>query len=356
PHRQLVRHRRVRAAVVATSVRIAGLTRSYGGDAVVRGLDLDVAPGTLTALLGPSGCGKTTTLKVVAGLLTADAGDVLFDGASVLHLPPEKRPVAMVFQKALLFPHLTVGENVGFGLRMRKVPKRQAREQVARMLDLVRLGDLADRRVGEVSGGQEQRVALARALVTEPQVLLLDEPFSQLDAALRVEVRDLVRELQQQLGVTTLFVTHDQEEAVSLADDVALVLDGRVEQSGPPRAFYETPASLRVSRFFGGRNEVPGVVRDGRFTCPLGDLTTSLPAGPAVAVVRPESLVVGGPGTPATLRSARYLGTHTALELVLDDGTVLRAHTGPLDVAVGERTTVGAPPGACTVLPPGDPS
>ncbi|MCW2608326.1 MAG: ABC-type spermidine/putrescine transport system ATPase component [Frankiales bacterium] len=336
---------------MSTRVELRGLTKSYDGAAVVRGVDLVVEPGSLTALLGPSGCGKTTTLRVVAGLLDADGGDVLFDGAGVLGLPAEKRPVAMVFQKPLLFPHLSVGENVGFGLRMRKVPKRERAERVGRALELVRLQDLADRRVGEMSGGQEQRVALARALVTEPDVLLLDEPFSALDAGLRVEVRDLVRALQQELGVTTLFVTHDQEEAVSLADSVALMLDGRLEQHDVPRAFYDRPASLAVARFFGGRNEVPGQVWGGEVTSVLGTWPCALPDGPGVVVVRPEAVRLGHDGVAADVVASHYLGTHVSLTVALADGTRLHLSAPPSsDVPTSVRLDVR--PQDCTVLTP----
>ena len=341
--------------MTATAVALRGLSKRYGDSTVVDKIDLEVPAGSLTALLGPSGCGKTTTLRMVAGLLPVDAGDVLFDGESVLHLAAERRPVAMVFQKPLLFPHLSVGDNVAFGLRMQKVDKPARRERVARMLSLVRLSELADRQVGEMSGGQEQRVALARALVTEPQVLLLDEPFSQLDAGLRVEMRELVRGLQQQLEVTTLFVTHDQEEAVGLSDQVALVLDGRVEQLGAPRTFYESPRTLRAARFFGGRNELSGHVAAGVFTGPAGTLRTELPDGPAVAVVRQEAvrLSADGRGTlPATLVESRFLGTHTAVVVRLADGTLLHAVTSDLPgLAPGGRLAVEVPTYACTVLP-----
>ena len=332
-------------------VELQDLVASYDGAPVVDRVCLVVEPGTLTALLGPSGCGKTTTLKVVAGLMRADSGDVRFDGESVLRLPAEKRPVAMVFQKPLLFPHLSVGDNVGFGLRMRGVARPERRRRVGEALDLVRLGNLADRRVGELSGGQEQRVALARALVTEPRVLLLDEPFSALDASLRVEVRDLVRGLQQELGLTTLFVTHDQEEAVALADQVVLLAEGRVEQAGPPRAFYDSPANLRVARFFGGRNEVPARVVAGAVTSALGTWRTDAWDGAAVLSVRPEAvLLTGDDGVPAELVQARYLGTHLALMLRLGDGTTLHV-TAPPTAEVGQRLYLRVPPAACSVLP-----
>ena len=344
----------------ATRVTLSGLVKAYGGVPAVDRVDLVVEPGSLTALLGPSGCGKTTTLKIVAGLLDPDDGDVRFGGPfgerSVLPLPAEKRPVAMVFQKPLLFPHLTVGDNVGFGLRMQGVPKRERATRVAEALELVRLQDLAGRRVGEMSGGQEQRVALARALVTEPEVLLLDEPFSALDASLRQEVRDLVRGLQRQLGLTTLFVTHDQEEAVSLADQVALMLDGRLVQHDVPRAFYDSPADLRVARFFGGRNEVPATVRAGQVTSALGtwavgSWAADRPDGPAVLSVRPEAVAVAPDGLPATVLETRYLGTHQAVLVALADGSELRL-TAPPSASLSGRVHLQVPPGACTVLEP----
>lgn len=332
-----------------TSVELQGLVKAYDGTRVVDQVDLSVAPGSLTALLGPSGCGKTTTLKMVAGLLDSDAGDVLFDGRSVTHLRAEQRPVAMVFQKPLLFPHLSIGDNVGFGLRMQKVPKRERTERVGRALELVRLEGLADRRVGEVSGGQEQRVALARALVTEPAVLLLDEPFSALDASLRVEVRDLVRGLQQELGVTTLFVTHDQEEAVSMADDVALLLAGQVVQYGPPRVFYDTPRTLEVARFFGGRNQLRALVSGGSVTSALGQWPVPHANGDWTLTVRPEALHLGAEGVPASVVQARYLGTHVAIEVELADGSRLHV-TAPPGTELAAEVHLTVAPSSCTLL------
>ncbi|MBC8093013.1 MAG: ABC transporter ATP-binding protein, partial [Pseudonocardia sp.] len=256
---------------MAVTVEIRELTKAYGTNApVVDGVSIDVGPGELVSLLGPSGCGKTTTLKVVAGLLDPTGGDVRFDGVSVLRRPAERRGVAMVFQKPLLFPHLTVAENVAFGLTVRRVPRATRRARVGAMLDLVRLPGLGDRRATELSGGQEQRVSLARALVTDPGVLLLDEPLSQLDAALRIEMRELIRTVQREVGVTTIFVTHDQEEAVMLSDRIALLLDGRVVQDAPPSEFYTRPATLAVARYFGTDNLGPGRVSGGVWSGPLG--------------------------------------------------------------------------------------
>jgi len=311
----------------------------------------------LVALLGPSGCGKTTTLRAVAGLIDPSAGDVLFDGRSVLALPPERRPVAMVFQAPLLFPHMSVGENVAFGPRMRRVGRSRRRRLAEQALDRVQLGGYADRRPGELSGGQEQRVALARALVVQPSVLLLDEPFSALDALLRAEMRELVLDLHRDLGVTTLFVTHDQEEAVVLADRIALVLDGRLQQYAEPQQFYAAPASLAVARFFGTANLSPGIVAGGRHISRLGDVAVpaATPDGPGVLVVRQEAVALTSPTEPGTLagqvRTAVFLGTAVRVEVVLASGAVVTAVVYPSDrVAAGDLVGVRLPASACTVM------
>ncbi|MCZ7545363.1 MAG: ABC transporter ATP-binding protein [Anaerolineae bacterium] len=226
-----------------TQVTLENLTRRFGDVTAVDNLNLEIDSGELVAFLGPSGCGKTTTLRMIAGLLEPTSGDVKFDGASILDTPVEKRGAVMVFQQHLLFANMNVEKNVGFGLRMRGVDRAAIRKRVAEMLDLVRLSGFEDRRPEELSGGQQQRVALARALVVEPRVLLLDEPLANLDANLRLEMRDLIRNIQRRMQITTIFVTHDQEEAVMLADRVALMFDGVIQQYTPPRAFYERPAN-----------------------------------------------------------------------------------------------------------------
>lgn len=234
-----------------TALLLDRLTVNFGATQALSDFTLAVDKTELVALLGPSGCGKTTVLKVVAGLLAPSGGDVLFDGVSVLPIPAERRGATMVFQKPLLFPHMTVAENVGFGLRMRRLKKDEIADRVAHALRLVRLEGYERRKPSELSGGQEQRGALARALITEPRVLLLDEPFSALDENLRGEMRLLVRELQQRLRITTIFVTHDQREAMAVADRIALLLGGRIEQSGEPRDLLLNPRSVSAARFFG---------------------------------------------------------------------------------------------------------
>jgi ABC-type Fe3+/spermidine/putrescine transport system ATPase subunit len=333
------------------------------GSPVVHDVDLTVAAGTLTALLGPSGCGKTTLLKAVAGLLAPDSGEVRVDGRSISDVPAERRPVGLVFQKPLLFGHLSVGDNIAFGLRMSGQPRRARRARVAQMLELVQLTGLAGRRPGELSGGQEQRVALARALVLDPQVLLLDEPFSQLDADLRVRMRDLVRRIQRELGITTLFVTHDQQEAVDVADRIALMFGGRIEADGAPAEFYSRPATLAAARFFGGTNEIQGAVSGSEFSCALGRLRVppGLPDGPGVLVVRPEALRLVGPPDDAgraagsivagIAGAVRFRGTHQSAQVHLRGGVDVTITLPPGSAPDrGEQVAVQFPISACHVL------
>ncbi|MCX6463648.1 MAG: ABC transporter ATP-binding protein [Pseudonocardiales bacterium] len=345
--------------MTGADLTVGGLEVAYRpGVPVVDGFDVRVPAGTLTALLGPSGCGKTTVLKVVAGLLTAGAGEVAVGGVPLTGVPAERRPVGTVFQKPLLFGHLSVGDNVAFGLRMRGVPRAARRRRAAEMLDLVGLPGLAARRVGELSGGQEQRVALARALVLDPPVLLLDEPFSGLDAELRHRMRELVRRVQRELSITMLFVTHDQQEAVDLADAVVLMLDGRVEGTGPPARFYTDPPTLAAARFFGATNEVPGTVTGSTFACPLGELRLAGPAadGPGVLVVRPEALrLPGAAGAPntvtATVLETRFRGTHRTVVAAVGTTTLTATVAPAVPVEPGDEIHLQLPPTACRVLP-----
>jgi putative spermidine/putrescine transport system ATP-binding protein len=345
-----------------TSLTLAGLTKHYvgAGQAALHGLDLTVDSGSMTALLGPSGSGKTTTMKLIAGLIAPDAGDIRLGERSVRDLAPERRGVAMVFQNPLLFPHLTVAGNVGFGLRMRGLPADGVASSVAAMLDRVRLTGLGDRKPVQLSGGQAQRAALARALILRPEVLLLDEPLSSLDPGLRDEMRQLIRDLQRETGITTLVVTHDQAEAVALADTIALLLDGRLAQVGPPETFYQRPATLAVARFFGGVNFLPGVARAGIFDCAFGPL--QLPPGTAdgmgLLTIRPEALRLGSGPNSRTARIDRvtFLGTQTRIDLSVA-GTGLQALVSPetaRPLTPGSDVTVAIPPEALWVLPAGD--
>jgi putative spermidine/putrescine transport system ATP-binding protein len=248
-------------------LQLTGLTKTYGDVEAVADVDLDIRQGELVVLLGPSGCGKTTTLRMIAGFVEPTAGEIRLGGDDITNRPPWKRNTGLVFQSYALFPHLSVADNVAFGLRMRKLAPSEIEAKLARALKLVRLEGLADRLPRELSGGQQQRVALARALVIEPDILLLDEPLSNLDAKLRHEVRVEIRELQKKLGLTTVMVTHDQEEALTMADRLVVMSHGRVQQVGSQRDLYERPANAFVAGFVGrtnflhGRIEAPGLFR-----------------------------------------------------------------------------------------------
>ena len=244
--------------MTAADLSLDNLSKAYAGAPVVDGLSLTLPRGQLLTLLGPSGCGKTTTLKLIAGLLQPDGGDVRFNGASVLGLPPEKRGLGMVFQQPTLFPHLTVRGNVGFGLRLRGVRGAELKRRIGAALYAVSLGGLEARFPAQLSGGQQQRVALARTLVTEPRVLLLDEPLSSLDANLRDELRSTVRDLQRRLEITTVFVTHDQKVALALSDVIGVMFGGKLEQFGSPPEIFERPATPAVARFMGASNFISG--------------------------------------------------------------------------------------------------
>lgn len=241
------------------AVILKNIQAGYGENSVLRDFSLFAEDGELVALLGASGCGKTTVLKIIAGLHEAEAGEIQLDGKNITNIPAEKRGTAMVFQKPLLFPYLTVAENIAFGLKMRNLAKNEIREKVAENLQLVQLEGFETRLPHQLSGGQEQRVSLARALVTNPRILLLDEPFSALDAELRVEMRNLVRKLQRRLKITTVFVTHDQEEAVALADRIAFIDGGELVQIDRPNEFYVNPKNLAAAKFFGWK------ILDGEF-------------------------------------------------------------------------------------------
>ena len=298
-------------------VTLEGLSKSFGADVAVHGLDLAMPAGAFCALLGPSGCGKTTTLRMIAGLERPSGGRVLFDGADMGDVPPRRRDVGMVFQRYALFPHMSVRDNVGFGPSVRGLPRLERESRVDAMLEVVRLSELGHRFPAQLSGGQMQRVAIARTLVTEPRVLLMDEPLANLDTGLRAEMRGFIRDLQRRLGLTTILVTHDQTEAMELADHVAVMLDGRLAQWGTPERLYAAPASLAVARFLGARNVLAGRIVEGdRVMLPLGTLAVApghgLAAGTAVhAVLREEALDVltgdgsGGDGTLAGRIAAR---------------------------------------------------
>ncbi|MGI9048455.1 MAG: ABC transporter ATP-binding protein [Rubrobacteraceae bacterium] len=334
---------------MSARLELRGLSHSYarGDEPALSDLSLDVEPGELVALLGPSGCGKTTALKIVAGLLRPTAGDVLVNGHSVVGVPPEKREAAMVFQKSLLFPHMSVEANVSFGLRMRGVSREESTKKMEEALRRVRMEGLADRKPDELSGGQQQRVALARALVTGPRLLLLDEPLSALDANLREEMRELIKRLQREGGYTTVFVTHDQEEAVVLADRIALIFDGSLQMYDRPQAFYDRPVSRAAARFFGATNFIGGHAENGCVKTGLGELKLQSPTRPGevTLTIRPEAVrIEGGENSfPARVASATFLGTQVHYTLEAHD-TSLRAALPPhVRLAVGDEIMARLP-------------
>ncbi len=308
------------------TVQLVGVTKSYGSHLALAGIDLTIAPGEFIALLGPSGCGKTTALRSLSGLETINAGQILIDGTDVAGTPTNKRDIGMVFQSYSLFPHMTALENVEFGLRMRKVEKAERRARAAETLELVGLAAFGERFAHQLSGGQQQRVALARALVTRPRVLLLDEPLSALDAKVRVQLRDEIRRIQTELGITTLFVTHDQEEALAVADRVAVMREGQIEQIGTPEELYVTPATPFVADFVGLSNRMPGSLSAGKVTIgatTLPALGEGQPDGPVTALVRPEDLAFDSTGLPGTVVASSFLGSLRRTQVRLDDGVVL---------------------------------
>jgi putative spermidine/putrescine transport system ATP-binding protein len=280
-----------------TSVSLRELTRAFGPARALDGMSLEIAPGELVALLGPSGCGKTTALRIVAGFETADTGEVLIDGRDVSGVPAAKRDMGMVFQSYSLFPNMSALDNVGFGLRMRKANATVRRRKAGELLEMVGLSAQSGQFPHQLSGGQQQRVALARALAIEPRVLLLDEPLSALDAKVRLQLREQIRTLQQRLGTTTLFVTHDQEEALSMADRVGVMRAGKLEQVAAPDELYDRPATAFVAEFVGTMNRLPGELGAGGTTVTVLGSTVPVQAGgptsgPVAVLVRPENLTV----------------------------------------------------------------
>ena len=370
-------------------VSLRGIAKSYAGKRVIHDLDLDIAQGEFLTLLGPSGCGKTTVLRLIAGFESADAGSLLIDGRDVSRLPPEQRQVNTVFQNYALFPHMSVAQNVAFGLEMARVPRAQIEARVREALDTVQLAGLEQRKPHELSGGQQQRVALARALVNRPRVLLLDESLSALDYKLRKQMQGELKSLQRRLGITFVFVTHDQEEALAMSDRVVLLNAGRIAQSGPPREIYERPASLFVARFVGEANIFRGQVlgmaaadtaANGQpnggaqrvrlqisgVEFLLRSSTTHAAGEPLLAIVRPEDLRVYAPGEtmpadqphfPGRIVERTYKGMTLDSVIELDDGTRVIASeffdedAPDFDHPVGERVRVTWVPDWETLLP-----
>jgi putative spermidine/putrescine transport system ATP-binding protein len=317
-------------------VRLVDLRRRFGEVAALDGLSLDLAPGELVALLGPSGCGKTTALRALAGLERLDSGSVLLDERDVTHTPASRRDMGMVFQAYSLFPHLTARENVAFGLRLRRMGSADRDRVADRFLELVHLADQGSRFPHELSGGQQQRVALARALAIEPQVLLLDEPLSALDAKVRSTLRDEIRRIQTEVGITTLFVTHDQDEALAIADRVAVIFAGRLAQIAPPAELYERPRTALVADFVGLSNHIRGVAERGIATvlgASLPLLEGSAADGQVTVLVRPEVVELEpDPAGTARVVAVSFLGSLARVRVMLGDGTPILAQVASADV------------------------
>lgn len=325
-------------------ILIEDLVKQYGETIIIDHLSLAIQHGEFFTLLGPSGCGKTTLLRMIAGFIIPDHGRLILDGRDITHLPAHKRETGMVFQDYALFPDKTVFDNVAYGLRVRKQSGSAIKEKVGRMLERVELGHLAQRYPAELSGGQRQRVALARALVIEPRVLLMDEPLSNLDAKLRIQMRNVIRELQQESKITAIFVTHDQEEALSMSDRIALLRSGRIDQLDTPEGLYARPTTAYAADFIGAANllSVSTVTPAGESsTVQIGgaDIAVSgrAAAGAFKLAARPEHVSLHDqPGSaasrvPATVIHRRYLGYKATYALKLDDGQILNA-----DVSTGE--------------------
>ena len=349
-------------------VELIEITKRFGGVDAVAGVDLWIADGEFVTLLGPSGCGKSTTLNLIAGLEDATSGEIRMDGRRVNELTPFERDVAMVFQQYALYPQMTVAENIGFTLRVRKRPKDEIRQRVGAVIELLELTPYRDRLPRELSGGQQQRVALGRAVIREPRVFLFDEPFSNLDATLRVRMRGEIKLLHARLGVTSIFVTHDQEEAMSISDRIAVMRSGQVEQIGTPEEVYARPASLYVATFIGsppmdildGRLEtVDGelVYRVGDVTFPLPDRSANAlsrhPAGRAARLgVRAEHVALHPEGNGATVRVTQPLGPSTNVTVDWDGGTLTARLPGIAAFHPGQRVGITLDPAGLLLFDP----
>ena len=353
-----------------TSVSLQDLSRSFGTTRALHGLSLEIAPGELVALLGPSGCGKTTALRIVAGFESADTGSVLVDGKDISSVPAARRDMGMVFQSYSLFPNMSALDNVAFGLRMRKLGAAKRRTRAGELLDMVGLAPQAQQYPHQLSGGQQQRVALARALAIEPRVLLLDEPLSALDAKVRLQLREQIRTLQQRLGTTTLFVTHDQEEALSMADRVGVMRQGKLEQIAAPDVLYDDPATAFVAEFVGVMNRIPAELQASANPRTVAVLGSTVPVkdqesaetqsaaggdGPVDVLVRPEGLtmqVVENGNGIVTHRT--FLGSVTRVRVLLSGDVAVQIDKPSSEAAAlapGTSVSVTLPPEPVLIAP-----
>ncbi len=313
---------------------IEGVSKIFGQTFAVQDFSLEVGDGELVCLLGPSGSGKSTLLRMIGGFEQPTGGSIRIDARDVTNLPPERRPTGMVFQSHALWTHMDVFNNIAFGLKLRRLAKAEIRQRVEEALALVGLVDYGRRAVTQLSGGQQQRVALARSLVLEPKILLLDEPFASLDQHLRERLREEVRDIQQRLGITTLFVTHGQDEALALADRIVVMRDGRTEQAGPPSVIYREPQTAFVAGFIGSMNFVESEIRNGVCMHPFFGFHIPVSDGPVTLAMRPEAIEVSPDGRPAiaTVHRVTDFGTHKIVDIDLVDGTRLKAMAAPGEI------------------------
>lgn len=319
---------------MSVGISIENVIKRYEKVTIIPDLSIEIRNGEFFTLLGPSGCGKTTLLRMIAGFNTIEGGNIRFDGTVINDIPAHKRNIGMVFQNYAIFPHLTVKENVEYGLKLRKLPKAELEDKVAEILKTVRIEDFKDRLPDRLSGGQQQRVALARAIVIHPSVLLMDEPLSNLDAKLRLEMRGAIRDIQKEVGITTVYVTHDQEEALAISDRIAVMKDGVIQQCGKPTDIYTRPANVFVSTFIGSSNLLKGTISfegsdryvvfgDG-YRVLMNNLSDTVTDGQKVVVsVRPEEFSIGAAGIKAVIKSGTFFGRYNNYEIIFEEGMVL---------------------------------
>lgn len=317
---------------MGVAIEIDNVVKKYGNNTVINGLSLDINPGEFFTLLGPSGCGKTTLLRMIIGFNSIEGGEIRVDGKVINKIPTNLRNMGMVFQNYAVFPHMSVAENVAFGLKTRKMPKEEIAKLVDDILDVVKITEYRDRMPDALSGGQQQRVALARAIVIHPQVLLMDEPLSNLDAKLRIEMRNAIKRIQQQIGITTVYVTHDQEEALAVSDRIAVMNGGVIQQTGTPQEIYQRPSNTFVANFIGLSNLLPATaykegsvqgVDFGGYKVPMNNLQKVEAGTPVVVSVRPEEFFIsteGGEGLDAVVRTSVFLGVSTHYFVEMPNG------------------------------------
>ena len=338
---------------MSNEVIINNAVKKFGDFVAVNGITLHIEEGEFFTLLGPSGCGKTTLLRMIAGFNSIEDGDFYFGENRINDVPAHKRDIGMVFQNYAIFPHLNVFDNVAYGLKARNVPKNEIVPRVMEALEMVQIAHLKDRKPNELSGGQQQRVALARAFVIEPSVLLMDEPLSNLDAKLRVQMRTVIKKLQRRLGITTIYVTHDQEEALAISDRIAVINGGTIMQIGTPDEIYAKPQNPFVANFIGVSNFIDCIVEPNSTVNVKGELRTLIPmrreyTGPARISARPEQLFFAEQGMPGTVTLSTFLGDFIQYEVMLDDGQELTVNDYTKDTEVrhtdGERVFINFDP------------